>query len=125
LEALGPILSRRFKAYGPDAKRSILQLVTTGAAFVATLLVMAATSHEYYWLTLLLSVPAAGLLVRLFIIQHDCGHHSFFKSRASNDAVGRALSVLTLTPYGRAMLRTMLQPAISTAAGGGTWRPGP
>ncbi len=100
LAALGPILSRRFKAYGPDAKRSILQLITTGAAFVAMLVVMAAASHEYYWLTLLLAIPAAGLLVRLFIIQHDCGHGSFFSSRTSNDAVGRALSVLTLTPYG-------------------------
>jgi omega-6 fatty acid desaturase (delta-12 desaturase) len=100
LEALGPILSRRFKAYGPDAKRSILQLVTTGTAFAAMLVVMAAASYEHYWLTLLLAIPAAGLLVRLFIIQHDCGHGSFFKSRASNDVVGRALSVLTLTPYG-------------------------
>ena len=99
LEALGPILSKRFKAYGPDARRSILQLITTGAAFAAMLVVMAAASHEYYWLTLLLAIPAAGLLVRLFIIQHDCGHGSFFRSRASNDAVGRALSVLTLTPY--------------------------
>jgi acyl-lipid omega-6 desaturase (Delta-12 desaturase) len=99
-EALGPILSRRFKAYGADTRRSILQLVTTATAFVALLLGMGAVSNAHYWLTLLLAVPAAGLLVRLFIIQHDCGHHSFFKSRAANDFLGRALSVLTLTPYG-------------------------
>jgi omega-6 fatty acid desaturase (delta-12 desaturase) len=99
-EALGPILSRRFKAYGADAGRSVLQLVTTASAFIALLVVMAALSHGRYWLTLLLAVPAAGLLVRLFIIQHDCGHGSFFKSRAANDFLGRALSVLTLTPYG-------------------------
>ena len=98
-EALGPILSRRFKAYGPDVKRSILQLVTTAALFIALLVVMAVVSEGYYWLTLLLALPAAGLLVRLFIIQHDCGHGSFFKSRAANDFLGRALSVLTLTPY--------------------------
>jgi acyl-lipid omega-6 desaturase (Delta-12 desaturase) len=98
-EALGPILSRRFKAYGADAGRSVLQLVTTASAFIALLVVMAALSHGRYWLTLLLAVPAAGLLVRLFIIQHDCGHGSFFKSRAANDFLGRALSVLTLTPY--------------------------
>jgi omega-6 fatty acid desaturase (delta-12 desaturase) len=61
---------------------------------------MTAASHSRYWLTLLLAVPTAGLLVRLFIIQHDCGHGSFFKSRAANDFLGRALSVLTLTPYG-------------------------
>ena len=99
-EDLGPILARRFKAYGADAKRSMFQLVTTAAPFIALLGVMAAVGHDRYWLTLLLAVPAAGLLVRLFIIQHDCGHGSFFKSRAANDFLGRGLSVLTLTPYG-------------------------
>ena len=98
--ALGPTLSRRFKAYGADARRSSFQLATTGTLFLASLVVMAALSHDHYWLALLLAVPAAGLLVRLFIIQHDCGHGSFFKSRAANDTLGRALSVLTLTPYG-------------------------
>jgi omega-6 fatty acid desaturase (delta-12 desaturase) len=52
-----------------------------------------------YWTTLLLAVPAAGLLVRFFVIQHDCGHGAFFKSRAANDALGRLMGVLTLTPY--------------------------
>lgn len=99
-KALGQILSRRFKAYRADVKRSIFQLITTVTPFIALLVVMAATSPGRYWLTLLLAVPAAGLLVRLFIIQHDCGHGSFFKSRAANDSLGRALSVLTLTPYG-------------------------
>jgi acyl-lipid omega-6 desaturase (Delta-12 desaturase) len=78
----------------------VLQLVTTGTAFITLLVVMAAVSQGHYWLTLLLAVPAAGFLVRLFIIQHDCGHGSFFKSRAANDFLGRAISVLTLTPYG-------------------------
>jgi omega-6 fatty acid desaturase (delta-12 desaturase) len=52
-----------------------------------------------YWLTLLLAVPAAGLVVRLFMIQHDCGHGAFFRSRAANDMIGRMIGVLTLTPY--------------------------
>lgn len=52
-----------------------------------------------YWLTLLLAVPTAGLLVRLFIIQHDCGHGSLFRSRRINNLVGRVLGVVTLTPY--------------------------
>jgi len=99
-DALGPILARRFNAYRADAKRSIFQLVTTGAAFLALLVVMGAMSQSRFWLTLLLAVPAGGLLVRLFIIQHDCGHGSFFKTRAANDLLGRALSMLTLTPYG-------------------------
>ena len=98
--ALGPRLAQRFKAYGADSKRSLAQLATTAAAFAALLALMAATYPSHYWLTLLLAVPAAGFLVRLFIIQHDCGHGSFFKTRAANDTLGRALSVLTLTPYG-------------------------
>jgi hypothetical protein len=43
--------------------------------------------------------PAAGFLVRLFMIQHDCGHGSFFYHRHANDWVGRVIGVLTLTPY--------------------------
>ena len=93
------MLSRRFTAYGADTKRSILQLGTTATPFIALLAIMAWASHDLYWLTLLLAIPTAGLLVRLFIIQHDCGHSSFFRSRAANDLIGRALSVLTLTPY--------------------------
>ena len=57
-------------------------------------------SLEYgYWITLLLAVPAAGFVVRLFMIQHDCGHGSFFRSRRLNDMLGRAIGVVTLTPY--------------------------
>ena len=96
---LGPMLSRRFTTYSADTRRSIFQLVTTATPFIGLLAVMAWASNDRYWLTLLVALPAAGLLVRLFIIQHDCGHSSFFKSRASNDSVGRALSLFTLTPY--------------------------
>ena len=98
--AIGPMLAARFKAFGANTKHSIFQLVTTGMAFVALLVVMAVASRGHYWLTLLLAVPTAGLLVRLFIIQHDCGHGSFFALRSANDRLGRALSLLTLTPYG-------------------------
>jgi omega-6 fatty acid desaturase (delta-12 desaturase) len=52
-----------------------------------------------YWLTLLLALPTAGLLVRIFAIQHDCGHRSFFHSQRANDLLGTACSLLTLTPY--------------------------
>ena len=94
------MLSRRFRLYGADWKRSLFQLITTATPFLALLAIMAMVSDGRYWLTLLLAIPTAGLLVRLFIIQHDCGHGSFFKSRAANDLVGRALCLLTLTPYG-------------------------
>ena len=55
--------------------------------------------HIGYWLCLLLAVPAAGFLVRLFMIQHVCGLGAFFLRRGTNDWVGRAIGVLTLTPY--------------------------
>lgn len=58
-----------------------------------------------YWLTLMAALPAAGLLTRLFIFQHDCGHGAFFRSRVANNLVGGLLGVLTLTPY-RYWLRT-------------------
>jgi acyl-lipid omega-6 desaturase (Delta-12 desaturase) len=52
-----------------------------------------------YWITLGLSIPAAGMLVRLFIIYHDCGHGSFFKSRKLRDALGLLIGILSFTPY--------------------------
>ena len=52
-----------------------------------------------YEITFFLTVPAAGFLVRLFMIQHDCGHGSMFSRREVNDWIGRFLGVLTLTPY--------------------------
>lgn len=99
-EILGQNLARQFRAYRADLKRSLFQLITTAIPFLALLVVMATATEGRYWLTLLLAVPTAGLLVRLFIIQHDCGHGSYFKSRLANDVLGRVLSILTLTPYG-------------------------
>lgn len=52
-----------------------------------------------YWIGLIAVVPAAGFLVRLFMIQHDCSHGSFFRSRRANNWVGRVIGVLTLTPF--------------------------
>jgi len=52
----------------------------------------------HYW-AVLGFIPAGGLLVRLFIIQHDCGHQSMFSHRRANDWVGRFIGILTLTPY--------------------------
>lgn len=52
-----------------------------------------------WWIAALLLLPAAGLLTRMFIFQHDCGHGSFFKSKRANDWLGRFIGVLTVTPY--------------------------
>lgn len=60
---------------------------------------MSLSVSEAYWATLLLSVPTAAFLVRLFMIQHDCGHRSFFRASWLNDLLGHAIGVLTLTPH--------------------------
>ena len=52
----------------------------------------------HYW-AVLGFIPAGGLLVRLFIIQHDCGHQSMFSNHKVNDWIGRFIGILTLTPY--------------------------
>lgn len=94
-------LSKNTRANGADPVRSLLQLLTTFPPFVALLATMiTAFLHGYWWVVVLLAPLAAGLLVRLFIFQHDCGHGSFFQSRSTNDFLGRFLSIFTLTPYG-------------------------
>ena len=84
----------------PSELRSTLEIAITFVP-LATLWVLAwaALHFGYWWLSLLLAIPAAGFLVRLFMIQHDCGHGSFFCHRLANDWVGRVIGVLTLTPY--------------------------
>jgi len=84
---------------GADTGRSIVQLLTTATPFVLLFAAIWAGLHHGYPITLLLALPVAGLLVRLFIIQHDCGHGSFFRSRRANDTLGRVISIVTLTPY--------------------------
>jgi acyl-lipid omega-6 desaturase (Delta-12 desaturase) len=83
----------------PRLARGLAELAATAAPFAALWGLMWLSLGYGYWLTLLLAVPAAGFLVRLFMIQHDCGHGSFFRSRRANDWLGRAVGVLTLTPY--------------------------
>ncbi len=56
-------------------------------------------ANGWWWVSLLIGVPSGGLLVRLFTIQHDCGHGAFFRHRLVNDWVGRVIGALTLTPY--------------------------
>ena len=84
----------------PSLTRSVVELLVTAVPFAGLWLAMWLSLGYSYWLCLLLAVPAAGFLVRLFMIQHDCGHGSFFRRRAANDWLGRVIGVLTLTPYG-------------------------
>ena len=83
----------------PSLARGATELAVTAVPFAALWLLMWLSLGLGYWLTLILAVPAAGFLVRLFVIQHDCGHGSFFRGKRANDRVGRVIGVLTLTPY--------------------------
>ncbi len=83
----------------PSHLRSILELAMTGVPFLALWTAAWWSISISYWLTLALCIPAAGLLVRLFLIQHDCGHGAFFRNRKANNWVGRVLGILTFTPY--------------------------
>jgi acyl-lipid omega-6 desaturase (Delta-12 desaturase) len=95
-----PGWSARLAPYkGPVLWRSVWQLVSAAALFAGAWALMYESLRVGYWLTLLLAAPAAFFLVRLFIIQHDCGHAAFFKSGRAADIVGSILGVLTLTPY--------------------------
>jgi omega-6 fatty acid desaturase (delta-12 desaturase) len=83
----------------PQNYKAIMQLVTTLGLFMfLTAFLCWAVINEIYWP--LIGIPVnGGLLVRLFIIQHDCGHQSFFKQTAVNNWTGRVLSLVTFTPY--------------------------
>ena len=83
----------------PSRLRSLFELIVTIGALILLWVAMWASLHIGYWLTLLLAVPTAGFVVRVFMIQHDCGHGAFFRKRSVNDWVGRVLGILTLTPY--------------------------
>jgi omega-6 fatty acid desaturase (delta-12 desaturase) len=83
----------------PIATRGALQLVTSFGPFVAACVSMYLAYPVSPFLAIALAVPAGALLVRIFIIQHDCGHGSFFVSARANAMVGRACSLFTMTPF--------------------------
>ena len=87
------------KYQNPQRAKSIGQLLNTLIPYVLLWVVMDKALSVSFWLMLPLSVIAAGLLVRIFIIFHDCGHGSFFKSQKANNFWGFITGVLIFTPY--------------------------
>jgi acyl-lipid omega-6 desaturase (Delta-12 desaturase) len=83
----------------PALGRSVWQIVNTLVPYAALWYLMYRSLAISYWLTVPLVLLAAGFVVRIFIIFHDCGHGSFFKSRKANDIWGFITGVLTFTPY--------------------------
>ncbi|MEO8353687.1 MAG: fatty acid desaturase, partial [Chthoniobacteraceae bacterium] len=83
----------------PSRWRAVWQLVNTLVPYAALWYLMYVFVAVSYWLVVPLAILAGGFMVRLFIIHHDCGHGSFFKSRRANDIWGFIIGVLTFTPY--------------------------
>lgn len=83
----------------PSLPRSIWQMINTLVPYFLLWVAMYWSLGVSYWLTLALAALAGLFLVRVFIIFHDCGHGSFFKSKTANNAVGFISGMLTFTPY--------------------------
>lgn len=84
----------------PSLPRALWQVANTLIPYVALWFVMHWSLSVSYWLTLALAIPGGVLVVRSFIIFHDCGHGSFFKSKKANDVLGFITGMVTFTPYG-------------------------
>ncbi len=83
----------------PSLKRSSFELAVSFLPFAALAALAWMSLSISYWLAFALALANGLFLVRLFIIQHDCGHGSFFGNRHANNWVGRVIGVFTLTPY--------------------------
>jgi len=100
LAALRRIVEHCKRFQGADLKRSLAQASLALAAYFGLVALQIAAAKAGLWPVTLLAAPlAGGVLVKLFTIQHDCGHGSYFKSRQANDWLGRFISILTFTPY--------------------------
>ncbi|MCF6333059.1 MAG: fatty acid desaturase [Draconibacterium sp.] len=92
--------SKNIAAYQtPNIWRAIWQIANTFVPYVGLWILIVYSISISYWLTAFLIILAAGFLVRLFIIFHDCGHGSFFKSTKANQIVGKLFGILAFTPY--------------------------
>ncbi|HMA50970.1 MAG TPA: fatty acid desaturase [Magnetospirillaceae bacterium] len=82
-----------------DARRSLGQVATAILPYLLLCALMYASVPVSPLLPLAMAPLAAGFLVRVFVIQHDCGHGSFFRSRRASTLTGSLCSLITLTPY--------------------------
>ena len=83
----------------PSISRGVWQIANTIIPYVALWFLMYFTLAVSWWLTVPLAILAGAFLVRIFIISHDCGHGSFFKSQRANHILGAITGLLTFTPY--------------------------
>jgi omega-6 fatty acid desaturase (delta-12 desaturase) len=92
--------ARSLERYARASRPAALAQLSRGlASFTASWLAMGWALANAPILVPVLTLPIAVSMILLFVVQHDCGHRSFFASRAANDWVGRFLCVLTVLPY--------------------------
>jgi omega-6 fatty acid desaturase (delta-12 desaturase) len=96
---VGAWLKTLAKYRRPRIGRSAFELMVTAVPFVGFCAIAYFSLAYGFWYGLVAIIPAGAFLLRLFMIQHDCGHGSFFARRAIDDWTGRVIGVLTLTPY--------------------------
>ena len=94
----------------PETWRSLWQVVNSVIPFFILWYLAYRSLEVGYWLTLLISIPAAGFMVRMFIIFHDCCHGSFFKTALANDRLGLLLGAAVWTPYSGSTLMPFITP---------------
>ncbi len=82
-----------------DIRMSLFQIFNSFLPYFLLWGLMIYSLRYSYWITLALSILAAGFLVRIFIIFHDCGHGSFFRSERLNRITGIFGGLLSFTPY--------------------------
>jgi omega-6 fatty acid desaturase (delta-12 desaturase) len=83
----------------PSPWRASWQVLNSFVPYGVLWFAMVRALEVSYWIMLPIAILAAGFLVRIFIISHDCGHASFFKSRRANNVTGAIAGLLNLTPY--------------------------
>ncbi|NUP98565.1 MAG: fatty acid desaturase [Armatimonadetes bacterium] len=83
----------------PDSRLAVGQLLNTVPVYILAWYLAYRSLEVSYLLTLGWCLLAAGMVVRIFIFQHDCGHGSFLPSKTLNNWVGFGCSLVTATPY--------------------------
>ena len=84
----------------PQISRSVSQLFLTLVLYLTTIVItMFSLMNGWLWIAPFSILFGAGMLIKLFIIQHDCGHGSYFKSATLNTRIGQCMSIFTLTPF--------------------------
>jgi acyl-lipid omega-6 desaturase (Delta-12 desaturase) len=85
----------------PCPRRGLLAVATSALPYLALCALMYLTLSISPVLTLALAIPAAGFLVRVFVVFHDCAHGSLLPSRRANAVVGSVLGLFVLSPFRR------------------------